>query len=134
MAESFFPDKLHVPDGEQLRAALGGSAPLWDAVAALPKGQGEWKFYTRAAGWVYPVKLGKRTLFYMMPKEGRFRLTFVYGERAARAAKSAGLPPAVLGALLDATAYAEGRSVSFEVAREEDLDTVCRLLELKLAY
>ena len=132
MAESVFGDKAILPAGDALYAALGQSGPWWDALLAESGGTGEWKHYTKAAGWVYPVKRGKRTLFYLLPKEGNFKLSFVFGERAVQAAKTAGLPPPVLEALLAATAYAEGRGVSLEMARPEDLDTARALLKIKL--
>ena len=132
MAESVFGDKATRPTEGALYAALGQSGPWWDALLAECGGVGEWKHYTKAAGWVYPVKLGKRTLFYMLPKEGRFKLTFVFGERAVQAAKTAGLPPPVLDELLAATAYVEGRGVALEVTQAADLDIARTLLKIKL--
>ena len=134
MAESVFGDKATVPDEDRLNTALGDSKALWNKIIRISGGSGEWKFYTKAAGWVYPIKKGKRTLFYMMPKDGRFRLTFVFGERAVEAAKSAGLPEPVLTDLLQSTAYVEGRSVATDVKSDTDMETAQKLLTLKTAY
>lgn len=134
MAESIFGDKANPPDEAALADALKDRKTLWDQILALCGGSGEWKFYTKAAGWTYPVKLGKRTLFYMLPKAGCIRLTFVYGPRAVEAAGSAGLPAQVLSDLLQATPYVEGRSVAISVTTAADIDTVQKLLRLKLEY
>lgn len=134
MAESIFDDKKIVPDDDALAAALKGGKSLWDKLIVLSGGSGEWKFYKKAAGWTYPVKQGKRTLFHMMPKEGWLRLTFVYGERAVEAAKSAGLPEQVLNDLLQATAYAEGRSVNVDIRSEADIAIAQKLLQLKTEH
>jgi len=134
MAESIFDEKSTVPNDEALGLALQNGRVLWDKMLALSGGSGEWKFYSKAAGWSYPVKRGKRTLFYLMPKEGWFQLIFVLGGRAVEAAKSAGLPEQVLADLLSATAYVEGRSVAIAMRSEADLNTAQKLLDLKLAY
>lgn len=133
MADSIFGDKSSVPDNAALAAALGDRGVLWDSMLALSGGSGEWKFYTKAAGWTYPVKKGKRTLFYLTPKAGWFRVTFVLGERAA-AAGAACLPEQVLADLLQATAYVEGRSVAIEIKNSADIETAKKLLQLKLDH
>ena len=134
MAESIFSEKTNVPNEAALHEALKDSMVLWDKALDLSGGSGEWKFYTKAAGWTYPVKQKKRTLFYMMPKDGWFQLTFVFGERAVEASKSADLPPQVLESLLNATPYVEGRSIAIDIKSEDDMETVEKLLALKLAY
>ena len=134
MAASVLGEKTIVPDEEALNAALKGGKTLWDKMIDISGGSGEWKFYSKAAGWTYPVKKGKRTLFYMMPKDGWFQLTFVYGERAVEAAKSADLPEQVLIDLLQAKAYMEGRSVAVNINSNADIDTAQKLLQLKLEY
>lgn len=134
MAESVFGDKAVVPTDAALSEALGDGRGLWDEMVALAEGSGEWKFYTKAAGWSYPVKRGKRTLFYLLPKAGWFKLTFVLGERAVEAAKTADLPPAVLNDLLQARAYVEGRGVSIDVKNAAEVETAQKLLGLKLAF
>ena len=96
MAASIFGEKTIAPNKEALSAALKENQVLWDKTLEISGGKGEWKFYGKAAGWTFQVRKGKRTLFYMMPKDGWFQLTFVYGERAVEAAKSANLPERVL--------------------------------------
>ena len=134
MAESIFGEKAIIPNEEMLNSVLKGSKARWDKMIGISGGSGEWKFYTKTAGWTYPVKKGKRTLFYMIPKDGWFQLTFVYGERAVAAAESAGLPEQVISDLLHAKAYVEGRSVAVKVTNDADMDTAQKLLQLKFEY
>ncbi|OJG77632.1 hypothetical protein RV10_GL002308 [Enterococcus pallens] len=49
--------------------------------------QGEWKFYTKVAGWTYGIKYKKRTIFYLFPNEAQLQATFVFGAKAVAAAK-----------------------------------------------
>ena len=134
MAASIFGEKAIVPNEEVLNTALKSSKGLWDEIIDLSGGTGEWKFYSKAAGWTYPIKRNKRTLFYMMPKDGWFQLTFVFGVRAVEAAKSAGLPEQTLNDVLQAKAYVEGRSFAVNVNSDADVETVQKLLRLKLEY
>ena len=134
MAESIFGEKAIVPNEESLNSALKGSKALWDKMISISEGSSEWKFYSKAAGWTYPIKKNKRTLFYMMPKDGWFQLIFVYGERAVEAAKAAGLPEQTLSDLLQAKAYVEGRSFAININNDADMDTALKLLQLKLEY
>lgn len=134
MAVSIFPYKACPPTDDLLGEALGKGMALWDEILQHVAAAGEWKYYTKSAGWTYAVKAGKRTLFYMMPKEGYFFLTFVYGKRAVEAAKTAGLPSGILNDLLHSRAYMEGQSVSVDVKEKANLETVKKMIQLKIDY
>ena len=134
MAASIFGEKEIVPSKEILCSALNDNQVLWDKILEFSGGKGEWKFYGKAAGWTFQVKKGKRTLFYMMPKDGWFQMTFVYGERAVEAARWFELPEKVLNDLKQATVYVEGRSVAVEITSDKDIDTVEKMLQLKMEY
>ena len=134
MAESIFSEKAIIPNEEMLNTALNSRKKLWDKMISLSEGIGEWKFYSKTAGWTYPIKKNKRTLFYMMPKDRWFQLIFVYGERSVKAAKSVDLPEQVLNDLLQAKHYVEGRSLSINIKNDADLNIAKKLIQLKLEY
>ena len=134
MAVSIFGEKAILPNEEALSVTLKDTQVLWDKILEISDGKGEWKFYGKAAGWTFQVKKGKRTLFYMIPKDGWFQMTFVYGERAVEAAPAHELPKNILDDLLQAKAYVEGRSVAIEITSNEDMDVVKKMLQLKMEY
>ena len=134
MAASIFGEKAIIPDKEALSVTLKDNHVLWDEILDFSGGSGEWKFYSKSAGWTMQVKKGKRTLFYLMPKDGFFQMTFVYGERAVEAAKSFELPEKVLGNIEQATAHIEGRSVAIDITSNADINTVKKMLQLKMEY
>ena len=134
MSASIFSEKAIIPTQESLSMALKDNLVLWNRILDSSGGKGEWKFYSKAAGWTLQVKKGKRALFYLMPKEGWLQMIFVFGERAVEAAKSADLPKQVLNDLLEARAHVEGRSITIGVTCEAEMDTVEKLLKLKLEY
>ena len=69
----------------------------------------EWKgICVHKYGWSLTLKLKKRTILYMGPCMGCFRVAFSLGDKAVAAAKEAKLPRKVLDALAEAPRYAEG--------------------------
>lgn len=84
-----------MPDNESLANVLGSTRSLWNRLFEYAEEKsnalGEWRFYSKKAGWSYVVKSGKRTLFYMIPQDGYFKLTFVYGEKAVEKAKESNI-------------------------------------------
>ncbi|MHC4464433.1 MAG: DUF3788 family protein, partial [Planctomycetota bacterium] len=87
MAVSVFEDKDTKPDDKMLAEALGKSNRLWrDIKEHLKTEYGElteeWKFYGRKSGWILKTLQKKRNLFFFIPFEGSFRVSFVFGDKA----------------------------------------------------
>ncbi len=136
MAVSIFDDKKQMPDAAMLPPVLKEAQLFWDQAIQFVEQtcgavQGEWKFYTKAAGWTYVVKYKKRTMFYLFPKKAQLQATFVFGAKAVAAAEKADLPADVIENLRSAKAYVEGRSIAILVKNAEDLDILKKLVILK---
>lgn len=135
MATSIFDDKLRTPDDPMLQAALAQSYALWRGLYAYTDetytASAEWKFYSKKAGWSYVVKSGKRTLYYLIPRDGYFKINYVFGEKAVNAARDAGMAAEIIRAIEDATPYAEGRPFMIDVRTDEDIAAAKRLIEIK---
>ena len=137
MSTSVFSDKAVMPSESMLRAALAGAKALWDDLDAMitqshKDVKKEWKCYSKKAGWSLLFKEQKRTLLYFVPQEGYFKVWFVFGDRAAQAAKQAALPKHVIEAIESAASHVEGRLFSVDVKETKDLHTVRMLLEIKV--
>lgn len=138
MALSAFGDKAAPPADALLRAMLGRTAPLWSRLTEdLRKAHGplaeEWNFAGNAFGWSMRLKKKKRTIVYMTPCRAHFLASFVLGEKACRAAREGGLPPAVIEAIDGARKYAEGRGVRIPVKNRKDVETIEMLAAIKIA-
>src|ERR1035441_8539235 len=75
------------PTEADLAEALGPLKPVWDELLAdLAAEHGvtvqEWTSYSAKAGWSLRLKRGKRTIVWMAPCEGCFRVAFVLGDKA----------------------------------------------------
>jgi hypothetical protein len=130
-----FDDKAKVPDDAALAAALGPAKKLWDEfVGHIAREYGPiteaWGFYK---SWSLRLIQKKRTIVYLLPRDGHFLCAFVYGVKATEAARQAKLPKAVLKAIDEAPVYAEGRGFRLEVRRTQDVEAMKVLAAIKMA-
>jgi hypothetical protein len=138
MSPSIFTDNRIIPDERTLAAALGSKSGLWkDLRQALDaEFEGlvpEWKHYGAKSGWIMKLFWKKRNLFFLTPEEGRFRIAFVFGDKAVEAILAGQWPPAVIEELRQAKKYAEGRGLRIEVATPQDAALVVKLARVKAA-
>ena len=130
-----FDDKEKIPDDKALAKGLGPSKRLWDGfvrhiAADYDPVTEAWGFYK---SWSLRLKQKKRTIVYLLPREGHFLCAFVFGGKATEAARQAKLPKAVMKEIEDAPVYAEGRGFRLEVRTAADLETMKKLVAVKMA-
>jgi hypothetical protein len=134
MSPNAFIGRTKPPTDEELSTELGAARVLWNELLtelALPIQ--EWNSYSPKAGWSLKLKLKKRTIVYLAPCHGSFRVAIVLGDKAMEAAHQLKLPKAVLRIIDEAPRYAEGTGVRLEIAARKDLAAVKKLAEVKLA-
>jgi hypothetical protein len=137
MAVSVFDDKAAEPTDQMLTKALGKSNRLWREVKKHLKAQygeltDEWKFYGQKTGWLLKTLRKKRNLFFFIPLEGSFRVSFVFGDKAVAAAEQSDLPAELITELKNARKYAEGRGLQIDVERAADVEHIKKLVEIKV--
>ena len=124
------------PSAKDLAAALGGSLDAWKELIRWLTGKGistkEWHSISPKYGWALRPKLKSRTILYMSPCSGCFRVSFILGDRAVAAARASDLPKAVLQEIAGARRYAEGTGVRLLVKSAEDLASIRTLVDIKL--
>ncbi len=136
MPPNAFIGRAEKPTEEDLAAVLGRGKMLWDrTIRELSEeavdGQ-EWKSYSKKAGWSLLLRRGKRTIVYLSPCSGCFRVAFILGDRALEIARRASFPESVKKILAEAPHYAEGNGVRLEVGESRDVTTVKLLAKIKL--
>jgi hypothetical protein len=134
MSPNAFIGRTEHPTDEELSTELGAARALWDELItelALPIQ--EWNSYSPKAGWSLKLKLKKRTILYLAPCRGKFRVAFVLGAKAVEAARQLKLSKAVLKIIDEAPRYPEGTGVRLEIVARKDLAAVKKLAEVKLA-
>ena len=138
MEGSFFKEKSAKPDDQSLAQALGKTARHWDKIkSSLAEEYGElteeWKFYSKKSGWTLKTLRKKRNLFFFEPRDGYFRIIFVFGDKAVALVKDSNLPDAIKEELRNARKYAEGRGLTIEVKSAKETKLILQLVEIKLA-
>lgn len=137
MIPNAFIGKTKKPTDDELAAALGPAKSVWDRlVTDLEKDSGadvqEWSSYSPKAGWSLRLKRKKRTIVWLGPCRGCFRVAFILGDKAMKAARKCGLPRRVLKILDEAPRYPEGTGVRFEVKAAKDIAVLKTLAAIKL--
>jgi hypothetical protein len=130
-------DKYVEPDDKRLAEALGVKNQLWEALKKhLSENYDnileEWKFYGQKHGWTLKVKQKKRTIFYLIPFEDAFKISFVFGDKAVAVAEKSDLPKHLITALKNARKYMEGRGLQVDIERLEDIENIKKLVEIKM--
>jgi hypothetical protein len=134
MSPNAFIGRTLPPTDDELSTELGAARALWDElIADLALPTQEWNSYSPKAGWSLKLKLKKRTILYLAPCHGRFRVAFVLGAKAVEAARQSKLSKAVLKIIDEAPRYPEGTGVRLEITARKHLATVKKLAEVKLA-
>lgn len=138
MAFSAFDDKSRPPRDADLEVELGRSFGAWSALlghlaAEYPPLSRKWAFGGAKWGWVLRLIQKKRTILYMTPRNRRFQVGFVLGEKAVAATREVALSPAVVEVIEDAPKYGEGRGVLLEVRYKKDLPDIEKIAAAKMA-
>ena len=138
MEANAFIGKAKKPTEEELAAALGPAKAVWDRfIAGLAEENGvdvqEWSSYSRKAGWSLRLKRKKRTIVWFAPCQGCFRVAFILGEKAMKAARESALPARVKKILEEAPKYPEGTGVRIAVEGAKDIAVLKKLAAIKLA-
>ena len=125
------------PADADLAKALGAAKMVWDGLIADLAAQHdvtiqEWTCYSPKSGWALRLKRGKRTIVWLGPCEGCFRVSFILGDKAMVAARRSGLSARALQALDQAEKYPEGTGVRLVIKGPRDVPTVKKLAVVKL--
>ena len=127
------------PTMDEVFAALGSSAKVWTQLVdefakELHVALQEWKSYSPKFGWSLQLKQRKRTIVYLSPCAGCFRVAFILGDKAIKALME-GSPSKNLTKLIhDAPRYPEGTGVRLMVRNRKEMPTIRKLAEAKLAH
>ena len=137
MAVSVFADKTSVPTNQKLNRQLGKSNRLWKEIkdhlrAEYGEFTEEWKFYGQKSGWILKTLRKKRNLFFFIPLEGSFKVSFVFGDKAVAAAEQSDLPQDLITTSKNARKYAEGRGLQIDVKKSADVEHIKTLVKIKI--
>ncbi len=139
MSLSIFTDQTHTPDSADLANALGKTLAYWNeirefVVTHYPVAFEEWNFSGIKYGWGFRLKDKKRVVVYLLPCDGFFKASLVFGQKATDAALAADIAEETKQEIRSAKVYAEGRGVRIDVRSNAILRDILKLIEIKLAH
>jgi hypothetical protein len=138
MDQSIFTDKSRIPSDDELLAALGKTCGAWHLIkdyvfAKFPAAIEEWNFPGEKYGWSNRIRLKKRTILYLLPREGFFKVAFVFGQKAADQIAHSQIQTGIKKELETAHVYAEGRGIRIDIKDSSLISDIKELIDIKLA-
>jgi hypothetical protein len=136
MAESAFLDPARPPTDEEVAAALGPRASLWDALVAFIAGPcgaaTTWVHEGRKTGWALRAVRAGKPFVVLYPEPGAAAARIVIGEKDRDAAFALPLGERMGTVLREARRYPDGTWVYARPETPEDVADLERLLAVKL--
>jgi hypothetical protein len=134
---SIFMDKATVPTEDILSEKIGPSFSWWTEIrefvlASCKNCVAEWNFPGKNYGWSYRIKDKKRAIIYLLPRNGCFKVAFVFGQKATDQILESDISAEIKDQLMKAKKYAEGRGISIDVADEDILMEIKKLVWIKM--
>jgi hypothetical protein len=136
---SIFRDKEIKPTDKDLAEKLDTTYDLWKLIYDLvlskyPKGLVEWNYPGKKYGWSFRIKDKKRAIIYLLPRNGYFKVAFVFGQKATDSVMESEISSAIKTELMQATKYAEGRGIRIDVKNDSIIPDIEQLIDTKLKY
>ncbi len=136
--KSVFTDKGKEPTSTELKKALGITYDTWQTLAdftreAYPAAKEEWNLSGEKYGWSFRISDKKRVLLYLLPRDRFFKAAFVFGQKAMDKILESDVDNSIKDELKAAKPYAEGRGIRIEVKDKSKLDSIQKLIAIKIA-
>lgn len=138
MDTSIFMIKEDKPDIIKLEIGIATNFELWmllrDKVyEKYPTVTEEWNFPSKKYGWSFRIKDKKRAIIYLLPREGYFKVAFVFGQKATDQIMESDIAEKIKEDLQNAKKHAEGRGIGIDVKNNEIIPDIEKLIDIKLA-
>jgi len=136
---SIFPDKANQPTSKDVAEKLESLFPLWEQIYQLvyqkyPSGAEDWNYPGKKYGWSFRIKDKKRAIIYFLPRDGYFKVAFVFGQKAYDEIMQSNISEAIKTDLSQAKKYAEGRGVKIDIRDNRLIPDIEKLIDIKLKY
>ncbi len=136
MEKPALSDPAIYPTEEVLASHLGKAEPCFALLFRFnhenfPEFVERWKYYNDGKSWLLNVSRKKKTLFWLLVKDGCFRTTFYLNPKAAQRVHESAIPKE-LRDKFEETAGHKFRGISVEVKTKKDVEVYKHLLAIKM--
>ena len=138
METSIFMDLSKSPKTADLEISLCNTYPIWIEIrdfvfekytAAVE----EWHISVKKYGWIFRIKDKKRAIIYLLPRDGFFHVTMVFGQKATDQILASDISAEIKEELKNSKVYMEGREIRLEIQDDALLNDIKKLVEIKIA-
>jgi hypothetical protein len=135
--ESIFMNKSDRPTEQDLVDKLGSTYLLWSDLKSylndtLKNPSGEWNYPGKKYGWSFRMKSKKRNIIYFLPRDGYFKVAFVFGQKATNKVMESSVNEIIKAELNEAKVYAEGRGIRIDIKDDQILNDIKNLIQIKV--
>ncbi len=136
---SIFLEKNKKPSETDLKENLGGNYEIWKLIidmvsAKYPARIAEWNFPGKRYGWNFRIKDKRRTIIYLLPLSGYFKVAFVYGDKALSDIYGSDISDTIKDELMESPKYGEGTGIRLSVKNRNIIPDIEKLIDYKLKY
>lgn len=136
MTTSIFDNKEVVPDQDDLKEVLNESIDIWEELMDYLEENygplnGEWKFYSKNAGWTYRISNEKRNLIFLSPNDKYFLGTVNMSVKVSEILLDMDFPEKIKTTIKETKAYREGKSVIIDIKNKDDLEIIKTMLDIR---
>lgn len=137
MSASIYNDKLIQPNELMLKNDLSESYESFVQISRFIDVQyGDlsliWKFYSQKSGWILKMLTKNKNVLFLIPCDKFFKVAFTFGEKATDLILNSDFPDFIKKELSNSKKYVEGRTIQFDVKTSADLDSVLKMIAIKL--
>jgi hypothetical protein len=131
-------DKEIEPTPNQVFSIIGNKKPLWENTMNYCYENYQhisevWRFYNDGKCWLFRLLQKKNTVFWVGILADTFRISFWFGDKAESFIDKSDLPETIKQEFKTAKRYNKIRGISVKVLDTSDVETVKKLVDIKLS-
>ena len=136
--KSVFTEKDFIPTETELALVLGDSFSYWLQLVEFTKSNYsdsilEWNYSSAKFGWSFRVKDSKRVIIYLLPRNGFFKVAFVFGRKAIDSVNNSSISSFIIEELNYAKPQAEGKGIRIDIRNSCLINDIKQLILIKLS-
>ncbi len=129
-------DESQYPDDDVLKSCLADAKNAWDSFTDLlkenyPAFTGEWRYYKDGKRWLYKLTKKKTTICWISARDGAFKTTFYFGDKAADLITASKLKREYIDQFVQGKRYGKIRGITVVVKKPADLNATKTLIAIK---
>jgi len=138
MDQPVLTDKTQFPTDEIIFSHLGKTKDIWISFFEYlhehhPDITSEWRYYNDGKSWLMKNTQKKKTVFWLSIREGTFRTTFYFTDKAAKAIADSTIPAEMKKQFKDGKQYGKIRGLTVLFKYKKDIEAAKTLLAIKLS-